>query len=220
MTFSILVRDEETGRFGGAAATGSLCVGGWVLRGESRSGMSASQGTAPSTLWGEDVLEAMRGGRTAETAVRDIVSPDDGRDFRQLTALDPAGNTGGFTGASSVPFADTLCDRNIVVAGNMLEGDTVLPAMRAAFEDSTGAFGLRLLAALDGAERAGGDSRGLRSAALLIVGNDMSPLTLRIDMDDHPLEALRRLYDASQSQPYVGWLDHVPTRDLPTRSVR
>ncbi|MGB8622090.1 MAG: DUF1028 domain-containing protein, partial [Paracoccaceae bacterium] len=50
MTYSILARDEKTGRVGGAAATGSFCVGGWVLRGDPRSGMSASQGTAPSTL--------------------------------------------------------------------------------------------------------------------------------------------------------------------------
>ena len=33
MTISILAIDEKTGRMGGAAATGSLCVGGWVLRG-------------------------------------------------------------------------------------------------------------------------------------------------------------------------------------------
>ena len=60
MTFSLLAHDHETGTYGGAAATGSLCVGGWVLRGGLDSGLSASQGTAPSTFWGEDVLRAMR----------------------------------------------------------------------------------------------------------------------------------------------------------------
>ena len=48
MTFSILARDPTTGAIGGAAATGSLCVGGWVLRGDLAAGMSASQGAAPS----------------------------------------------------------------------------------------------------------------------------------------------------------------------------
>ena len=65
MTFSLLVHDRATGTFGGAAATGSLCVGGWVLRGTVDSGLSASQGTAPSTFWGEDALTAMRGGESA-----------------------------------------------------------------------------------------------------------------------------------------------------------
>jgi hypothetical protein len=54
VTISILAIDEESGRLGGAAATGSLCVGGWVLRGDPESGMSASQGTAPSTLSTEE----------------------------------------------------------------------------------------------------------------------------------------------------------------------
>ncbi|MCK5502968.1 MAG: DUF1028 domain-containing protein, partial [Tritonibacter mobilis] len=44
MTFSILMYDRETGSFAAAAATGSLCVGGWVLRGDIESGLVASQG--------------------------------------------------------------------------------------------------------------------------------------------------------------------------------
>ena len=84
MTISILAVDEKTGRIGGIAATGSLCVGGWVLRGHPESGMSASQGTAPSTLWGEDVLTAMRTGMSAVDAVAAVTSPDPGRAHRQL----------------------------------------------------------------------------------------------------------------------------------------
>lgn len=75
MTFSILAQDPESGRMGGAAATGSLCVGGWVLRGDIRAGMSACQGAAPSTFWGEDVLAAMRRGATAPVAVAEVIAP-------------------------------------------------------------------------------------------------------------------------------------------------
>ena len=32
MTFSLLAHDEKTGALVAAAATGSLCVGGWVMR--------------------------------------------------------------------------------------------------------------------------------------------------------------------------------------------
>ena len=86
MTFSILAIDRKTGTIGGAAATGSLCVGGWVLRGDPRSGMSASQGAAPSTFWGEDVLFRMAAGETARTAVGAVTASDSGRAFRQLAA--------------------------------------------------------------------------------------------------------------------------------------
>ncbi|KKM04073.1 hypothetical protein LCGC14_1767880, partial [marine sediment metagenome] len=89
MTFSILARDEKTGMLGGAAATGSLCVGGWVLRGGADRGLSASQGTAPSTLWGEDVLTLMQGGVAAATAVARVTGHDTGAAHRQLAALDP-----------------------------------------------------------------------------------------------------------------------------------
>ena len=64
MTYSILARDPETGAFGGAAATGSLCVGGWVLRGRAGVGISASQGASPSTLWGEEALVRLGRQRT------------------------------------------------------------------------------------------------------------------------------------------------------------
>ena len=105
MTISILAYDEKSGTYGGAATTGSLCVGGWVLRGDGESGMSASQGSLPSTMWGSDVLDRMRAGTPADDAVAQITGADSGRAERQLSALDPAGGTGHFTGANSIATA-------------------------------------------------------------------------------------------------------------------
>lgn len=220
MTYSILARDAKTGILGGAAATGSLCVGGWVLRGAAGVGMSASQGTAPSTLWGEGVLALMREGETAENAVATVVSPDEGRDFRQLSALDVRGGTGAFTGAHSVPAAGARQGDGLVVAGNLLTGEEVLDAARDAYLASTLPFAERLLAALDAGAAAGSDSRGLQSAALLVVSPDAAPLTLRVDLSDAPLAALRALYERSQSQPYAGWCDVVPVLNDPHRRPR
>ena len=69
MTISILAFDERTGAYGGAATTGNLCVGGWVLRGDAESGLSASQGLLPSTLWGTDSLKLMQMGVSSAQAV-------------------------------------------------------------------------------------------------------------------------------------------------------
>ena len=60
MTFTILVYDPLTETFGGATATGNICVGGWVLRGDILGGISATQGSEVSTIWGEDTIELMK----------------------------------------------------------------------------------------------------------------------------------------------------------------
>lgn len=216
MTISVLAIDEKTGRIGGAAATGSLCVGGWVLRGHADSGMSASQGTAPSTLWGEDVLARMSAGAAA--AVDAVTSPDTGRAHRQLAALDPQGGTAAYTGAESVVYAGSAEAPGVVVAGNMLTGPEVITAALAACQQADGPLPERLLAALDAAVAAGGDARGLASAALLVVGRDIAPLSLRIDHSMQPLAALADLYRLSQSDPYHGWTEVVPVLDDPYRA--
>jgi uncharacterized Ntn-hydrolase superfamily protein len=219
VTISILAIDEKTGRMGGAAATGSLCVGGWVLRGGPESGMSASQGTAPSTLWGEDVLAAMRAGQSAAAAVASVTGADAGRAHRQLAALDPMGGTGAFTGAASVAHAGALEAPGVVVAGNMLTGPEVIAAALDGFRAAAAMpFPERLMGALGAAAAAGGDARGLLSAALLVVGRDMAPLTLRIDHSVNPLAALADLYMVSQSDPYHGWTRVVPVLDDPWRA--
>ena len=219
VTISILAFDEKTGAYGGAATTGSLCVGGWVLRGDPESGMSASQGSLPSTMWGQDVLTLMRGGTGAGEAVQQITSADTGRAERQLAALDPEGGTGHFTGANSIPVADARTAPHVVVSGNLLASAGVLDACLDGFLNATGPFDTRLLAALDAAARAGGDSRGLLSAALLVVSRAQPPMTLRIDHSETPLADLRSLHRRATSGLYGDWVTYVPTLDDPQRSV-
>ncbi|TVS03829.1 MAG: DUF1028 domain-containing protein [Rhodobacteraceae bacterium] len=219
MTFSILAQDMSSGAFGGAAATGSLCVGGWVLRGDSRAGLTASQGAAPSTLWGEDALALMREGRFAAQVVDEITQADQGRDWRQLAVLDRKGATACHTGEKNTDWKGAKLAPGLVVSGNLLAGPEVLEALRAGFLDTTGPLPERLLAALRSAEAAGGDRRGLQSAALLVVADDAPPLTLRIDWSETPLAALDALYKRSRSGDYAAWLPRVPTRDNPERGL-
>jgi len=214
MTFSILAHDPETGAIGGAAATGSLCVGGWVLRGHLSAGMSASQGASPSTLWGEEVLAEMRDGKEAAAAVRSVTGADGGKGYRQLAALDLEGRTGAFTGDLNTPEMGSAAFGTGVVSGNMLAGLDVLDGMVQAFEGATGGLDLRLLAALRAAEGAGGDSRGLLSAALLVLHPDHAPLTLRVDHHaDDPIGALTDLHARATTGEYAYWAEKVPVKN-------
>ncbi|MCA0043950.1 DUF1028 domain-containing protein [Celeribacter litoreus] len=217
MTISILAYDEKTGTYGSAAMTGSLCVGGWVLRGNIESGLSASQGSLPSTLWGEDVLDCMRLGDSAEIAVKTVTTADEGRDQRQLAALAPDGSTASFTGAKSIEVAGSRQAPHVIVTGNLLSSEAVLDAALATFVATEGSMDERLLAALDEAAKAGGDSRGQKSAALLVLNRDAAPLSLRIDLSDTPLKALRALHAEATSGEYAEWAKLVPTVNEPHR---
>lgn len=211
MTFSILAHDPETGAIGGAAATGSLCVGGWVLRGDLNAGMSASQGAAPSTFWGEEVLQHLRDGSHPEDAVNHVTSKDSGRAYRQLAAMDLLGNAAAFTGSENQDIKGSVTFASGIASGNMLGDNSVLGAMTEAFVASDLTFERRLLAALNAAEGAGSDFRGLLSAAMLVLHPDRPPVTLRIDYHpDNPIGALEQLYQKATTGDYADWARQVP----------
>ena len=220
MTFSILARDPETGAIGGAAATGSLCVGGWVLRGDLSAGMSVSQGAAPSTFWGEDVLSEMAEGMGAKEAVDKITRSDSGQAYRQLAALDLTGQTGVFTGTSNEAEKGSRAFVNGIVSGNMLANVEVLDIMASHFNSTTDDFETRLLSTLRAANNQGGDYRGLLSAALLVFHPERPPLTLRIDYHpDDPISALEDLYQRATSGSYATWTSKVPVLTDRERAV-
>jgi uncharacterized Ntn-hydrolase superfamily protein len=71
-----------------------------------------------------------------------------------------------------------------------------------AFEETEGHLSMRLMAALDAGQAAGGDTRGMQSAHMLIVGKGMgvwlnNDTVLRFQVDDNPepLKELRRVVE-------------------------
>jgi uncharacterized Ntn-hydrolase superfamily protein len=210
MTFSVLTFDEKEGIFAAAAATGSLCVGGWVLRGDIESGLVASQGTSPSSFWRDDCLRYMYTGQSASEAIDLAITSDSGRDYRQIIALDKFGTTSGFTGINSVSHASHITEQNFAVAGNMIAGSHVLEAVKKQVNSDQAPIDQRMLNALKAGKDAGGDNRGLLSAALLVLSPNHPPLDLRIDYSSDPLSDLQLLLDRSKQSPYYDWLSEVP----------
>lgn len=76
----------------------------------------------------------------------------------------------------------------------------------------------RLIAALHAAQGIGGDIRGLKSAALLVLAADRPPLSLRIDMSADPIADLAALHQAASSGSYERWTHAVPVADDPYRA--
>jgi uncharacterized Ntn-hydrolase superfamily protein len=114
--------------------------------------------------------------------------------------MDASGNYAAFTGPKATAWAGHKGGQFCTAQGNILAGEKVVADMVEAFEKTTGHLSFRLLAALDAAQAAGGDKRGMQSAAMLIVKkgggvwlNNDTVLRLHVDDDPAPLTELRRL---------------------------
>lgn len=218
MTFSILARDPEDGSIGCAAATGNLAVGAWVLRAAANVGAVATQGQSVSSLWGDQGLELLHQGKTADDIVDQLTSADTGRDHRQLAVLDRSGQVASFTGTANKAARGMRSGNNWVISGNWLESEIVLDAMAAEWSSknsSNWSMADRLLAILQAGHAAGGDERGCLSAALKVVHKDRPALDLRVDYDDAPITRLAELHQRTQEQSYRRWVEGLPTLKRP-----
>ena len=202
MTWSILARDEN-GHFGVAIASrffavGSLCV-------HTRRGLGAvSTQALMNPLYGQSALNLLEQGQSPSAVLAALTAGDEGRDQRQVHVLPSQGMAAGFTGAQCVDWCGHLAREGLSVAGNMLAGPRVIEATAEAFERSKGmSLAERLLAAMDAGESAGGDKRGMQSAALLIVregwgygGLNDRFRDIRVDEHTDPITELERVYRA------------------------
>jgi uncharacterized Ntn-hydrolase superfamily protein len=202
MTYSIVARDPETGRFGIAVQSHYLGVGPVVPWLEAGVGGVATQARV-NTSFGPVGLELLRAGRSAEEVVAALVASDEGREDRQVGVVDAKGQAAAHTGSQAIPAAGHLVADGFTVQGNLLERDTCWPAMAAAYEAGLrdGApFVERLLLTLEAAEREGGDVRGRQSAAIQVVDGTLHPaawrgriMDLRIEDHPDPVPELRRI---------------------------
>ncbi|MFI6289107.1 DUF1028 domain-containing protein [Streptomyces sp. NPDC051018] len=196
MTFSIVAKDEATGRFGVATATHAYGAG--IVVGHARAGVGAvATQSFVEVSYGPRGLDLLGMGIAADAALTALLSADPDRDIRQVAVLDSSGAVAHHTGARCVPSCGSVVSGSMVAIGNMLDNDRVLPAIADGYETAGGEFAERLLAALRAGERAGGDVRGRMSASLRVVAAE--PVShpweggvydLRADFDPDPLQAL------------------------------
>ena len=214
MTFSLLTFDKKRKLFAAGSATGNLCVGGWVIRGDIRFGMSASQGALPSIIWGEDTIKYMAEGNNAQKAIDKAIKNDLDKDKRQISAIDINGNTGVFSGSKNLPEIHHIQKENFVASGNILSSNKVLETMYETYIKTDSSPERKILNALKRAYNIGGDKRGLMSASILILSNEKPPLSLRIDYSKNPLDDLEILLNKCDQKEYKEWMELLPKRKL------
>jgi uncharacterized Ntn-hydrolase superfamily protein len=213
MTFSIVARDPKTGAFGVATATAGPMVGALVPH--TRSGLGAVATQAMTNPYLAFDAFSVLGTLSARDALRTVLARDDQPDLRQIIIVDGNGIADGWTGSQCVGFAGHLIDNGVAVAGNLLTGAAVLSEMVAGYHLHLGesSFGTALLEALRAGAIAGGDKRGLGSAALRVHGSQAFPeFDLRVDLSEDPIGALSSLMSQATTGGYHDFFSSVPRR--------
>ena len=198
-TYSIVARDTVTGEMGVAVQSHWFSVGSLVAWGKAGVGVVATQSFI-NPSFGPRGLSLLENGLSPKLAVETLLDLDEGREVRQLAILDVDGNVDAYTGKNCIEAAGHIIGDNFSVQANLMEKNTVWPAMAKAFKNSKGSLAERMLLALEAAQNEGGDIRGKQSVAILVVkgkstGNSWEDkvVDLRVEDSEDPLKEMRRL---------------------------
>ncbi|MDA7501896.1 DUF1028 domain-containing protein [Chitinophagales bacterium] len=218
-TFSIVAVDPETGQVGGAGATcldDSDIAGGILIISAVHPGKGVIHTQSYWNPNNQDNANTLMldVGASPEELLQLLTENDwDGTpEVRQylVADFDEEGNprAAGFTGEDCFDYKNQIVGPNYVIAGNILLNAEVLTNMEAAFLNTEGSLADKLMAALQGANIPGADSRCLdegvstRSAFIRVANSD--------DSDDYyldqsvtltpfgvePIDVLQLQYDA------------------------
>ena len=167
-TFSIIARDPATGELGTGFQSKAFAGGNRVAGAKGGVGVIAHQAVS-NPMYSYVGLPLLEAGMSPQEALDMMVRSDEGGLRRQVAILDMEGRSASWTGPNCTDWKGHHCGTNYCVQGNTLAGPEVLDAMVNSFESSSasggGPLAERMLAALDAAQVAGGDWRGMQSAA-------------------------------------------------------
>lgn len=208
-TYSIVARDTITGDLGVAVQSHWFSVGSLVTWGKAGIGVVATQSFI-NPSFGPRGLSLLENGLTPKLAVKTLLALDEGRDMRQLAILDVNGNVDAYTGKNCIVEAGHIVGDNFSVQANLMDKNTVWPAMAEAFKNAEGTLAERMLQAMEAAQKEGGDIRGKQSAAILVVkakstGNEWEDKIVDLRVEDHenPIQEMRRLLTIHTAYEYM-----------------
>jgi len=218
-TYSIVAFDKKTGEFGVAVQSHWFSVGSIVPWAESGVGAIATQSFV-EVSYGPLGLELMRAGKSAEEALSALVRADKNESVRQVAMVDAQGRVAAHTGKNCIPEAGHFIGDGFSCQANLMLKNTVWKAMAQAYQSAEGELVDRLLAALEAAEREGGDIRGKQSAAIIIVKGKSSGVwwkdriyDLRVEDHRDPVGELKRLVRLNKAYNYMNRGDELLTEN-------
>lgn len=220
-TFSIIAFDPATTDLGVAVQSHAFTAGAAVPYAIPGVGAVATQAAA-NRLYGPKAIELLKHGLSPADVVKRLTDDDPGRDTRQVAVIDSMGRSAVYTGKHVIDrnfdvsdpihlggYAGHITGNNFSVQGNTLASEDVLKEMAAAYQRGKGTMAERLMDALEAGQAAGGDTRGMQSAGLLVVrpvppGSNIVVdriVDLRVDDAVDPFKELRRLLNINLGTP-------------------
>jgi uncharacterized Ntn-hydrolase superfamily protein len=200
-TFSIVAYDPDTGDLGVAVQSKFPNVRPVVPWARAGIGAVATQSFA-NTSYGSRGLALLESGATPQQTIDILTGTDADRESRQVGIVDFKGRSATFTGKQCFDWAGGIAGENFAVQGNILASPQVVENMARAFRETKATLAERLIAALEAGQAAGGDKRGMQSAALLVVrkgggygGYDDRFIDISVYDNPQPITELRRLYN-------------------------
>jgi uncharacterized Ntn-hydrolase superfamily protein len=224
-TFSILGYDPNTGEVGGAVQSRVFSAGNGVLWADANIGIAATQAII-DVSYGQKALNFLKQGVAPADVIKRVLAQDTdplpqqwSKQGRQFAIMNLKGEFAAYTGPKAPDWAGNKSGKYCTAQGNILAGQQVVENMVASFEKTTGHLSQRLVAALEGGQAGGGDTRGQQSAALVIVKkgcgvwlNNDTVLHLQVDDNPEPIKEMKRLVDL--------WNSRRPRANTPGASCR
>jgi uncharacterized Ntn-hydrolase superfamily protein len=195
MTYSLVARCRRSGMFGAAVVSSSPAVAARCIFAENDVGAVATQNLTDPAL-GTRTLALMRGGAGAIEAVSILKQSHPHMAWRQLIAVDGNGRSAVHSGGRVQPAAGEARALDVACVGNLLTDDAAPAAAIAAFRETIGHLGDRIIASLRAARDADGALERMHSAGMKLVRDVAWPVAdLRIDWTDgEPVEELAALW--------------------------
>lgn len=219
LTYSIVARDADSGELGVAVQSRAFACGAPVMWARPGVGAVATQAFGERS-YGPLGLDLLAAGKTPEQALAALVTADPQSEVRQVAIVSADGAVAAHTGEACIPDAGHQIGEGYSVQANIMRSPDVWPTMADAFESADGSLARRMLTALEAAQEAGGDWRGVQAAGLLLVPVEGKPWDVVADLrvDDHPepLRELRRLLDLRDG--YAAIYEGEPPRGEAARS--
>ncbi len=202
-TYSIVAYSPDEKLLGVGVASGSIAVGNRVPWAKYPYGAIATQAYTNPSL-GPLIIDLLKRGYSAVQALEEALKQDPSPSKRQVAVIDTRLGKAVYNGTDIPEYSGSYSGEYSVCIANLVVTPDLPRIMCNVFEEKLVEKGLveAILTALSRAEEIGGDRRGDRSAALLVVGETQygelydKIIDLRIDHDPEqkPVEKLVKVY--------------------------